>query len=54
MPAGLGPGQPLRVTATTSLSLFTPMVGAVTGNPVTVSATVCVDIAGPPSTVPCS
>lgn len=54
MPAGLGAGQPLRVTATTHLTLFTPLIGAITGNPVQVSATVCVDVAGPPSTVPCS
>ncbi len=54
LPAGLGAGQPLRVTATAHMTLFTPLVGAITGNPVTVSATVCVDVAGPPSTVPCS
>jgi Flp pilus assembly protein TadG len=54
MPAGLAGGQPLRVTATRSMTLFTPLIGAITGNPVTVSATVCVDVAGPPSTVPCS
>jgi hypothetical protein len=29
-------------------------LGAITGNPLQVSATVCVDVAGPPSTVPCS
>lgn len=54
LPAGLGAGQPLRVTATASMAIFTPLVGAVVGNPAKVSATVCVDIAGPPSTVPCS
>jgi Flp pilus assembly protein TadG len=54
LPAGLGAGQPLRVTATGSLTIFTPLVGAIVGNPAKVSATVCVDIAGPPSTVPCS
>jgi Flp pilus assembly protein TadG len=54
MPAGLQAGQPLRVTATTKLTLFTPLIGAITGNPVQVSATVCIDVAGPPSTVPCS
>jgi hypothetical protein len=53
MPAGLGPGQPLKVTATGSLALFTPLIGAITGNPVKVSATVCIDIDGPPSTVAC-
>ena len=54
MPAGLGGGQPLKVTATARVTLFTPLVGAITGNPLPVSATVCVDIAGPPSTVPCA
>jgi Flp pilus assembly protein TadG len=54
MPTGLGAGQPLKVTATASMTLFTPLIGAITGDPVTVSATVCVDVAGPPSTVPCT
>jgi Flp pilus assembly protein TadG len=54
MPAGLGPGQPLKVTARANLTLLTPLVSMVVGNPVAVSATVCVDVAGPPSTVPCS
>jgi Flp pilus assembly protein TadG len=54
LPTGLGAGQPLRVTAKASMTLFTPLIGAITGNPIKVSATVCVDIAGPPSTVPCS
>jgi Flp pilus assembly protein TadG len=53
MPAGLGPGQPLRVTATTSLTLFTPLVGQMVGSPLSISATVCVEIEGPPTTVPC-
>jgi len=53
-PAGLGAGQPLKVTATANVTLFTPLVGAITGNPLQVSATVCVAVAGPPSTVPCS
>jgi Flp pilus assembly protein TadG len=54
MPAGLSAGQPLRVTASRTMTLFTPLVGAMVGNPVRVSATVCVDVAGTPSTVPCS
>jgi len=54
LPNGLGAGQPLRVTATANMLIFTPLVGAIVGNPAKVSATVCVDVAGPPSTVPCS
>jgi hypothetical protein len=54
MPAGLGAGQPLKVRATGTMTLFTPLLGAITGNPLNVSATVCVDVAGPPSTVPCA
>ena len=53
LPAGLGAGQPLKVTATGHLTILTPLIGAIVGNPAKVSATVCVDIAGPPSTVPC-
>jgi hypothetical protein len=53
LPAGLGPGQPLRVTATTKLVLLTPLIGQMLGSPMNISATVCVDVEGPPSTVAC-
>jgi hypothetical protein len=53
LPTGLGPGQPLRVTATTTMVLLTPLLGQMFGSPMKISATVCVDVQGPPSTVAC-
>jgi len=53
MPADLQPGQPLRVTAHSSLTLLTPMLGSLIGNAVNVSASVCVDVDGPPAAIAC-
>jgi hypothetical protein len=52
MPAGLAAGKVLKVRAEARLTLSTPLVGWVVGR-VKVSATECVDIGAPPSTVPC-
>jgi Flp pilus assembly protein TadG len=54
LPAGSASGQPLRVTATGSINLLTPIVQNMVGNPVSVSSTVCVNIGGAaPATTAC-
>jgi hypothetical protein len=53
MPAGLGAGKRLKVTVEARLTLATPLIGGIVGRRVRVSATVCVEVSGPPSTVPC-
>jgi Flp pilus assembly protein TadG len=52
MPAGLAAGKVLKVTAAARLTLSTPLIGWLVGR-VEVSATECVVISGPPSTVRC-
>jgi hypothetical protein len=52
LPVGLAAGKLLRVTAAARLTLATPLLGAVVGK-MQVSTTLCVDVTGPPSTVPC-
>jgi hypothetical protein len=52
--AGLGPGQPIRVTATTHFRPFTPLASVLFGANPAVSASVCVNIVGAaPSPTPC-
>lgn len=54
MPTGLAPRKRLKVTATARLTLSTPLVEDIVGKTIHVTATVCVAVAGPPSTIPCS
>ena len=46
LPATSAAGQPLRVTATGSMTLLTPFLNVVVGNPLKVSSSVCVNIGG--------
>lgn len=52
--AGLGPGQPLRVTATAPFRFLTPFGNVVLGARDSISASVCVTIEGAaPAATPC-
>ena len=52
--AGLAPGQPIRVTATTHFQPITPLASVLFGTNPAISASVCVSIVGTtPSSVSC-
>ena len=54
LPASLQPGQNIKVTATTTLTLMTPFIRSIVGGNPKVSSSVCMTISGgTPTTVAC-